>query len=193
MVQILSIIVLPTFPINCWEGVEISNWLCLCLFSLKFLLLLLCILKLVLPVLLGTNTFKIIVSPRGIHSNHSRMPLYLVIFFVLKSILLNFNIATPAFLGLVFAQYIFDQPVHAFIMCVSCKYIDRSCFTHFNNIWRWMEAFSLLTAVTNMDEFKPTILVFVFSWSHLLLFFSCLPCVWHVLGLHSSSSTDLLL
>lgn len=93
------------------------------------------ILKLVLPVFLGTNTFRIIVSPREIHSNHYGMPLYLVIFFVLKSILLNFNIATPAFLGLVFAQYIFDQPVYALIMCVSCKYIDRSCcLTHFNNI-----------------------------------------------------------
>lgn len=67
-----------------------------------------CILKLVRPVLMGTNIFNIIVSLQRIDPFivMEYLSLSLIIFFALKSALPDVNMATLALLCLVFAWFI---------------------------------------------------------------------------------------
>lgn len=152
---------LSTFSINCWERrVTVTSWLWFSLFPLYFCLFLNNTLKLVTPVLLDTNTFRIIVFPK----NRLIEGLLSGYIFCLESTFPNINVTTPAFWCLLLAWCIF-WPFYFIFLCVILVNIIQVDLAFLRKILIY------LTAVIHMDDFKPSILVFVFSWSRLSLYF----------------------
>ena len=117
-------------------------------------------LKLVTPVLLDTNTFRIIVFLK----NRLIEGLLSGYIFCLESTFPNINVTTPAFWCLLLAWCIF-WPFYFIFLCVILVNIIQVDLAFLRKILIY------LTAVIHMDDFKPSILVFVFSWSRLSLYF----------------------
>ena len=99
--------------------------------------------------------------------------------FVLKSILSDMSIATPAFFWSLFAWYIFFQPfifslyVSLVLRWVSCKqHIEGSCFCiHWASLCLLVGAFNPFTFKVIIDKYDPVTIYFIVLGSGLYTLF----------------------
>ena len=135
--------------------------------------------------MLGANIFTIVMSSSWIDSLIIMQcsSLSLVIFFILRFILSNMRIATPAFFCFPFAWNIFFHPL-TFSLYVSWglkwvsyrQHIYGSCFCiHSASLCLLVEAFNPFTFKVIIDIYLPiTIFLIVWGWFCRSFFFSCI-------------------